>query len=65
MDKANIVIKDTKQLELLNKVCQLEIEYLNNPNQETAKNYNKCRNELLKNKNFYKLMTETNIEKIK
>lgn len=49
---------------LLIKTCQLEIEYLNKPNQETAKNYNKCRNELLKNKNFYKLMIQTNIEKI-
>lgn len=50
--------------ELLIKVCQLEIEYLNNPNQETAKNYNKYKNELLKNKNFYKLMLQTNIAKI-
>ena len=51
--------------ELLIKTCQFEIEYLNNPNQETAKNYNKCMNELLKNKNFYKLMLQTNIEGIK
>lgn len=55
----------TNYQELLIKTCQLEIEYLNNPNQETAKNYNKCRNELLKNKNFYKLMLQTNIERIK
>ena len=51
--------------ELLIKTCQLEIEYLNNPNQDTAKKYNKCRNELLKNKNFYKLITQTNIAGIK
>ena len=47
---------------LLIKTCKLEIEYLNNPNQETAKKYNKCRNELLKNKKFYELMTQTNIQ---
>ena len=51
--------------ELLIKTCQLEIEYLNNPNQEIAKKYNKFRNELLKNKNFYKLLIQTNIKGIK
>ena len=46
---------------LLIKTCLLEVEYLNNPNQKTAKEYNQCRNKLLKNKKFYKLMTKINI----
>ena len=50
--------------ELLIKTCQLKKEYLANPNQETAKNYNKYRNELLKNKNFYNLLIQTNIKGI-
>ena len=47
--------------ELLIKTCQLEIEYLTNPNKDTAKMYNKYRNELLKNKSFYKQMLKGNI----
>ena len=46
---------------LLLEVCFLECEYLKNPNSDTAKKYNKLRNELLKNKKFYNLMTKTNI----
>ena len=46
---------------LLIKTCQLEMEYLNNPNPKTAKEYNKYRNKLLKNKKFYKLMSKINI----
>ena len=48
--------------ELLIKTCQLEIEYLTNPNKDTAKMYNKYRNELLKNKSFYKQMLKENTQ---
>jgi hypothetical protein len=50
--------------ELLIKTCQLECEYLNNPNPQTAKLYNKYRNELLRNKNIYKQVLKANIEGI-
>lgn len=50
--------------ELLIKTCQLEQEYLTNPNLYTAKLYNKYRNELLKNKNIYKQVLKANIEGI-
>lgn len=47
------------------KTLELELEYLNNPNQETAKKYNKAKNELCKNQKFYKAMLKTNIVGLK
>ena len=49
---------------LFYKVCVLEPEYLKNPNTDTAKKYNKYRNELLKNKDFYILTLKSNIPTI-
>ncbi len=51
-------------IKLFYKVCVLESEYLKNPNTDTAKKYNKYRNELLKNKDFYILTLKSNIPTI-
>lgn len=59
-------VKMTKKelIKLFYKVCVLESEYLKNPNTDTAKKYNKYRNELLKNKDFYILTLKSNIPTI-
>ena len=58
------IFKNIEEIKLLQKVCTLEVEYLKNPNPNTAKEYNKYKNELLKNKEFYNLILKSNIATI-
>lgn len=56
-----IILTKKDFIKLLQEVCILECEYLQNQNADVAKRYNNLRNKLLKNKKFYHFMIKTNI----